>query len=407
MFQKRGLAFASTSNFESADLNSSRVFHARESQGKQYAPGMLGRRIVIVGGINHISCPRASTYPLRATIRPGFMPVLTGSRLRTGSYIVVSFDIDLPSNSSLLTKSSFCHCSYSGLIRRAYTASSLATNCGSHESRLDVRRMVFVPSRPKKDSLRPLIGTEREREFLASQTKESVLPGPQDSANFGTEHRRSPIGQLQRGICRPKRLRHVRDRFTERNGSASDLSARRMLRAHRGRHGSSNQRREGSGCFGRTARCQKFQAMPQDRVEFGVRLEYLRCLGQSSPGISLSKPQLTKRPERPRLHQRRRRRGQRTVRRPIRVAHGDPGSRRTRYHQCALVHGSVMRGADSYQIARLMTSALGACLQMMQIHERSVRAPRDSAAMMVSPQHAPAHGGRYVLLGSLGLGCIP
>jgi hypothetical protein len=67
------------------------------------------------------------------------------------------------------------------------------------------------------------------------------------------------------------------------------------------------------------------------------------------------------------------------------------------------VHGSVVRGADRDQVARVVTSAVGACFDVMHIYVRCVGATRDLTAMMISPQHTPTHGGRHLLCRSLGL----
>jgi hypothetical protein len=65
----------------------------------------------------------------------------------------------------------------------------------------------------------------------------------------------------------------------------------------------------GSRCFRPGACSQRFQAVPQDRIELGTWFEPLKRVSQSSPSISLSKAQLAQRPEGPGVHERRRRRG--------------------------------------------------------------------------------------------------
>ena len=64
---------------------------------------------------------------------------------------------------------------------------------------------------------------------------------------------------------------------------------------------------------------------------------------------------------------------------------------------------SVMRCADGEQASRVMTAAVGARVNVVNVNEISVRAARDLAAVMISPQHAPAYSGRHVLCRSLGL----
>ena len=86
------------------------------------------------------------------------------------------------------------------------------------------------------------------------------------------------------------------------------------------------------------------------------------------------------------------------------MLHGDARSRGARYHQRALVYGSVMRGAEGEQVCRVMTAAVGARMNVVNVNERGAGAPRDLAAVMVAPQHAAAHGGRDIL--SRSRGCI-
>lgn len=58
---------------------------------------------------------------------------------------------------------------------------------------------------------------------------------------------------------------------------------------------------------------------------------------------------------------------------------------------------AMVRSAQRQQVCCLVTTTIGASINVMHVYPRRVRATGDLAAVVISSEHRTSHGRRYVL----------
>ena len=141
--------------------------------------------------------------------------------------------------------------------------------------------------------------------------------------------------------------------------------------------------------------------MPDPSLDLRIWLELLGRAAQSLSSFPLAETQPAERPKCLGLGERLCRRWQRAIRRTVGVTEVQPQGHAAYDHERAFVQRAVVRAAERDQILGVVTAAVGARLQMVNINERAVRTPWHSAAVPVSPEHTTPHRWRDVLRSAL------